>query len=134
MMYRPKVLVVDDDENILSAFRDFLKKERCTMIPATSAEDAAVKLQEQYVDLLVTDIRLKRQSGITFLMEARRLRRDLPIIVITGYPDLVSENDVRACGADYYFLKPLDLNKLREAVRKCLHLGQSGQPKSSIIV
>ena len=46
----------------------------------------------------------------------------LTIIVITGYPDLINEKDVKAYGADYFFLKPLELDKLREAVRKCLHL------------
>ena len=39
-MLQPKVLVVDDEENILSAFRDFLKKEHCEMVAASSAEEA----------------------------------------------------------------------------------------------
>ena len=39
-MMQPKVLVVDDEENILAAFRDFLRKERCDMMAASSAEEA----------------------------------------------------------------------------------------------
>lgn len=122
MPYQPKVLVVDDDENILSAFETFLKKEHCSMIPATSAEDALEILERGRVDLLVTDIRLKRTSGITFLFDVKVNHPQLPVIVITGYPGLIAEKDAKTCGADYFFLKPLEINKLRDAVKKCLHL------------
>jgi DNA-binding NtrC family response regulator len=120
MVHSPKVLVVDDDENILSAFKDFLKAEGCTMIPARSAEEGMMKIEQQRVSLLITDIRLKHQSGVSFFMRMKTEQPGLPVIVITGFPDLVNEEDVKAYGADYFFLKPLDIDKLREAVRKCL--------------
>lgn len=131
MRHHPKVLVVDDDQNILSAFQDFLRKERCTMIAASSAEEALKKIEQQHVDLLITDIKLKYQSGVTLFMHLRGTRPDLPVIVITGYPDLISEEDVKTYGADYFFLKPLDLNRLREAVRKCLHLNNVAHHKET---
>ena len=122
MPYQPKVLVVDDDENILSAFRDFLKTEGCTMLAAKSTEEAAKQIEQSRVNLLITDIRLKGQSGVTFFMRMKGIQPDLPVIVITGFPDLITEEDLKAYGASYFFLKQLDLNKLREAVRKCLCL------------
>ncbi len=126
MSYLPKVLVVDDDINILAAFEDFLRREHCYMVAASCAEEAFEKLREHHVDLLVTDVRLKMRSGVTFLLDVKGQRPKLPVIVITGYPDLVTEKDARAYGADYFFLKPLELDKLREAVRSCLHLNGSG--------
>jgi DNA-binding NtrC family response regulator len=125
MQSLPKVLVVDDDQNILSAFEDFLRKERCAMIAASSAEEAVEKVRHEPVDLLITDIRLKCQSGVTFFMHMKANQPDLRIIVITGYPDLISGEDVKLFGADYFFLKPLELNKLRGAVRACLNLDRS---------
>jgi len=122
MPHQPRVLVVDDDPNILSAFEDFLRREHCAMISASSAEEAMEKIEEYHFDLLITDIRLRHQSGVTFFMQAKAIRPKLPVIVITGYPDLISEKDVKAFGADYFFLKPLELNKLREALRRCLRL------------
>lgn len=120
MVHQPKILVVDDDENILSAFGDFLRKEHCAMIAATSAEEAMGKLDQHHVDVLIADVRLKGQSGVMFFMEVKRLFPKLPIIVITGYPDLISEADVKTFGADYFFLKPLDIDRLRDAIKKCL--------------
>ena len=119
-MAQRKVLVVDDEENILLAFRDFLKKEGCEMVAASSAEEALDHLETNRVDLLITDIRLKGISGVTFFLEAKKIRPKLRVIVITGYPDLVNEEDIKAYGADYFFLKPLDLEKLRAAIRRCL--------------
>jgi len=119
-MVQPKVLVVDDEENILSAFRDFLKKEHCEMRAASSAEQAMGILAGDRVNLLITDIRLKGTSGVTFFMEAKRIYPKLPVIVITGYPDLITEETIKEYGADFFLLKPLDLDKLRHAMRRCL--------------
>ncbi len=116
----PKVFVVDDDDNILYALEDFFRKEHCSMIAASNSEEALKKIANLHIDLLITDIRLKYQSGIRFFMYMKELLPKLPVIVITGYPDVVSEAEVITYGADYFFLKPLELNKLREAVRKCL--------------
>ena len=122
MLHQPKVLVVDDDENILSAFKGFLKSEGCTMLAARSTQEAMKKIKHHHINLLITDIRLNYQSGVNLFLHMKRVQPDVPVIVITGYPDSVCEEDVKAYGADYFFLKPLDLDKLREAVRKCLHL------------
>ena len=121
MPRQPNVLVVDDDVNILSAFEGFLKKEHCHMIASVSADDALKTLESQEIDLVIIDVRLKYQSGITLLIRMKQLHPMMPVIVITGHPYLVTEKDVRSYGADYYFLKPLELDPLRSAVRKCLH-------------
>jgi len=65
------VLVVDDEENILSAFRDFLKKNIVRWWQPSSAEEAMGVLARQHMNLLITDIRLKGASGVTFFMEAK---------------------------------------------------------------
>jgi len=123
---QPRVLVVDDDANILSAFEDFLKKEHCVMVSASTTEEAMAHLQEQRIDLLITDIRLIAKSGVTLFLNAKISRPDLRVIVITGYPDMIDEKEVQSLGADYFFLKPLELDKLRDAVRTCLHLNHTG--------
>ncbi|MDP1677534.1 MAG: response regulator [Bacteroidota bacterium] len=117
--YAKTVLVVDDDPNIISAFEDFFQKEECCIISSSSAESAMELLRQHSVDLIITDIRLKEQSGLTFLLEVKRVWRGLPIIVMTGYPEVITESDVKHYGADFFFQKPLDLGKLRDAIRKC---------------
>lgn len=123
-----KILVLDDDVNILSAFENFFRQEHCTMIAATTPEDAMRSLQEQPIDLLITDVRLKWRSGVTFFLNAKATFPQLPVIVITGYHESISEQELKGMGADYFLLKPLDLEKLRSAVHHCL---QKQKPPST---
>jgi DNA-binding NtrC family response regulator len=120
MSLQPRVLVVDDDENIVSAFEGFLRKEHCSMVSASSAEDALAMLSHQTISVVITDIRMKWQSGITLLMKIKQLHPLMPIIIITGYPNLIPEAEVKHYGAEYLFVKPLELDQLREALRDCL--------------
>ncbi len=120
MPRQPRVLIVDDDENIVSAFEEFLAKERCTVVSASGAEEAFSVISHTTVNLVITDIRMRWQSGVTLLMKIKQFNPKLPVIVITGYPSFVSEADVRHYGGEYFFVKPLDIDQLRNAVRNCL--------------
>jgi DNA-binding NtrC family response regulator len=115
-----KILVLDDDLNILSAFEKFFRQEHLAMIAATSPEDAMQALQKHAIDVLITDVRLNWKSGVTFFLNAKALYPHLPVIVITGYHESVSEEELRSMGVDHFLLKPLDLEKLRSAVNDCL--------------
>jgi DNA-binding NtrC family response regulator len=120
MQHQPRALVVDDDVNILSAFEDFFRKEHCIMLSASGAEGALQAIAGVEVNLAITDIKMPCETGIALCRKLKQSHPHLPVIVITGYPNLVAEEDARRAGADYYFLKPLELDQLREAVRKCL--------------
>ena len=117
---KPRILVVDDDANILSAFRDYLRTKNCIMVGVSDVELAFNMVMKRYFDLLITDIRLNFQSGVTFLLRAKEARPNLPVIVITGYPDSVSNNDLKAYGANYILFKPLELGQLDKAIDHCL--------------
>lgn len=113
----PTVLVVDDDKNILEAFRIFLESENCRMIASMDVDDAMEKARNNKIDLLITDFYLKTKSSIELYTLIRKIYPEIPIAVITGYPEYIGEDDVKIFGADYYFTKPLELNKMRQVVR-----------------
>lgn len=127
-MYKPQVLVVDNDENILSAFEDYLSKKNCTMIGVPTVETGIKKMRQQCFDLLITDIRVNADFGIKFILLAKKLQSSIPVIAITSYPDKISEANLKLSGADYLFIKPLELRKLDKAVNSCL---QSNRKKIS---
>jgi DNA-binding NtrC family response regulator len=130
MTNMPKVLVLDDDTNILLAFQDFLKGEGCAMVAAPTPKEALQRMEEEKFDLLITDLRLNLESGVTFVIHAKRLQPKVPVIVITGYPDTVSEPELKSYGADYLLLKPLELKELQRTVRNCLQQNQSKESKN----
>ena len=130
MPHPVRALVVDDDENILSAFEDFFRTEHCAMLSASNPEEALRVLSGVEVNLVIADVKLEWEPGVAFCRKLKESRPKVPIIVITGYPNLLPEADARSAGADHYILKPMELDQLRGAVRKCLRgaLHTSGRP------
>lgn len=90
------------------------------MVGVSDTELAFNRIRKQCFDLLITDIRVNLQSGVTFLIRAKEARPTLPVIVITGYPDTVTNNDLKSYGANYILIKPLELRQLNTAIDHCL--------------
>ncbi len=120
MSHHPRALVVDADENILSAFEDFFRGEHCAMLSSSGPEDALRILAGTAVNLVIADVTPERESGLALCRKLKETRPQTNVIVITGYPNVIAEADARSSGADFYFLKPLELDDLRVAVRRCL--------------
>lgn len=120
MTHRPKVLVVDSDKNILSAFKNYLKKKRYSITCVNNIHAGLKKIRAQNFNLLITDIRENSEFGINFVSQAKAIQCNLPIIAITSFPDKITESDLKNYGANYLLVKPLELSKLDEAIENCL--------------
>lgn len=119
-MREKTILIVDDDPNIVSAFKSSLQREAYCIIGAESVSEALEQIATGAIDLIITDVKLRGPSGLSLLIQLGQQERRLPIIVITGYSDWVSEKDLHLLGAAEVFLKPLDLPKIRETIRRLL--------------
>lgn len=120
MMNRPKILVVDHDENILSAFSDYLRRKNYSMTGVNNVETGLKKIRQQNFNLIITDVRVNSEFGTNFISKIKAAQNDLPVIAITSYPDQINESDLKNYGADYLFIKPLELNRLDKAIENCL--------------
>jgi DNA-binding NtrC family response regulator len=118
---QPAVLVVDDDKNILKSFKMLLDSENIEMIAASNAEEAMEKIKGRRLNLIITDFMLETKSSVELFTLIKKQYTSVPIAVITGYPELVSEKDIKMFGANYFLTKPLELGNLRTLIRNtCL--------------
>ena len=121
-MKHDQILVVDDDPRIVQFLRRCLTEEGYGVATARDGAEALSRLQEEAFALILTDMKMPNMDGLALLREARRLRPDVAIIVLTGHGTL--ENAVAALredGAYDYLLKPLEaLDALSQTVRKAL--------------
>lgn len=121
-MERDRILVVDDDARVLRFLQRCLSEEGYGVATASDGAEAISRLQEETFALILTDMKMPQMDGLTLIREARRLRPDVAIIVLTGYGTF--ENAIAALreeGAYDYLLKPLEtLDALSSAVRKAL--------------
>jgi response regulator RpfG family c-di-GMP phosphodiesterase len=86
--YRPKVLLVDDEESILNSLRRLLRSQPYDVILANSGAQALEIMAQQPIDLLMTDARMPTMDGATLLAETHRLHPSITRILLTGYADL----------------------------------------------
>jgi DNA-binding NtrC family response regulator len=113
------VVIVDDEEMVLTSLSTFLTLETDYQVMTfTSAGEALKFIGSNDVDLVVSDFLMPEMDGISFLAEVRRLRPQVPRIILTGYAD--KENAIKAInevGLFQYIEKPWDNDDLRLIVR-----------------
>jgi two-component system nitrogen regulation response regulator GlnG len=119
-----RVLVVDDEEGICWAFREFLAEEGHRVEVAATAEEGLGMAAQEAPDAVVLDIRLPGMDGLTALGEFRRIASRAPVVVMTAFGSL--ETAVRAVesGAFDYLVKPFDLDRAATVVRRALAEGR----------
>jgi CheY-like chemotaxis protein len=111
---------VDDEPRILSLVREYLAADRHNVETATDGRDGLDKLRAGKFDLIVTDRSMPRMSGDQLAVAAKRLRPDTPIVLLTGFGDMMADQDERPEGVDMIVSKPVTLAALRAAVTKLI--------------
>lgn len=113
------LLLVDDEENILSSLRRLLRRDGYTILTATSGQQGLEALATNRVDVILSDQRMPGMTGVEFLHKAKDMYPDTVRLVLSGYTDLQSVTDAINEGAIYKFLtKPWDDAMLRANIEE----------------
>lgn len=114
-----RVLVVDDNENILLIFRDFLGGT----FEVDTAPDAAAALTSIAAnppDLVLMDVNMPGTDGLTLLASLRQRGIKTPVFIMTGYDSPTTVRKAIDSGATQYLVKPVDLRKLDRLIANAL--------------
>ncbi len=116
------IVLVDDEEMVLTSLSSFFALETEYNIEEfISAQKAIDFIQENEVHLVISDYLMPEMDGISFLGEIRKIKPEIPRIILTGYAD--KENAIKAInevGLYQYIEKPWDNEDLRIIVRNAL--------------
>jgi two-component system probable response regulator PhcQ len=111
------VLVVDDEENLLSALQRTLRRENYTVLTASEPAEAFSVLQQRQVDVVVSDHLMPNMSGLDFLKEVRALHPDVVRIMLTGHAEVSTAVEAINEGEIFRFLtKPWNDADLKVAL------------------
>jgi response regulator RpfG family c-di-GMP phosphodiesterase len=117
MSDRPILLIVDDEERILSALRRSLRREGYTILTAQTPSEVIKLLDEYPVDIVLTDHKMPGTSGLEVLAEAAKRRPKAARMMITGWPESVSRERLDKLGVCALLPKPWDDVELKAALR-----------------
>jgi excisionase family DNA binding protein len=117
---RPRVLVVDDEASIRDLLAKTLALAEYDVDLAPEGRTALERLRIIPYDLLITDLKMPGVDGLTVIREARRLKADIPVIIITGYSTESSAIEAVNLGVSGYLTKPFRVPRVLAAAAKAL--------------
>ncbi|MCG6168467.1 response regulator [Leptospira sp. FAT2] len=121
-----RILFLDDEEVIRDLFREIFGGFHDLTLAGT-AEEALEICKDKSFDLIVTDVRLPKMSGIDFISKLRDIGVNTPFIVITGNQDIDVSIRALRLGAVDFFIKPFRMDAIRHSLQKFENLFISSQ-------
>ena len=123
-MNKAKILVIDDDTNVLDLMQFHLHKQGFDTVTAESGTVGVNLLNSQPFDLVLTDMRLPDRDGIDLVRESKDIAPDTEIIVITGYSSINKAVEATKAGAYQFVGKPVNYDQLLLMVHQAIERRQ----------
>ncbi len=120
MKKQPSVLLVDDSRDMLELLRRYMNGMGLTPFTTNNVVDAIDVLEQGPVDLVITDLNMPEVSGTQLVRYVAQHFPQIPVLVITGFPDVHVAVEVMKHGAVEFLVKPVTEAELRTAVEKVL--------------
>ena len=117
---RPRVLVADDESSIRELLSKTLALAEYEVETAQDGRAALDRLRLGRYDLLIADLKMPGLDGLTLIREARRLKADLPVIIITGFSTESSAIEAVNLGVSGYLTKPFRVPQVLAAAARAL--------------
>lgn len=115
---KPTLLLVDDDEDFLSALAAAMRKRGFLVTLANSAENAFELAKNDPPEFAVVDLKMSGNSGLVLVRQLASLNSGTRIVVLTGYASVATAVEAIKLGATHYLAKPVDADEIVAAFAK----------------
>lgn len=112
-----KILIVDDEKNILKLYQAELEDEGYTIATANSGKEALEIFEKEDPDLVTLDVLMPDIDGIQVLRQIKEKKPDLPVIMLTAYD---YRDDFSVWVSDAYIVKSSDLTNLKATIKQII--------------
>ncbi|MCX8177965.1 MAG: response regulator [Candidatus Bathyarchaeota archaeon] len=121
---KPRILIIDDDENIRKTLAAILEDEGYVVDHAENCQQALEKTAKSFYNVLLIDMRLPDMEGIDLIPKIRDTVPKMRKVIVTGYPTLQNAIEAVNRGADAYIVKPFDVDKVLAVIKEQLRKQQ----------
>ena len=119
-----KVLIVEDDNAMAQMCAKLIRRHGHHVVIAASGQDALAMVREgRDIDVVITDIQMPKMSGMQLIALLRALDSTLPVILMTGYAQLLSPSEALEIGAVDYIMKPFEPETLIGSLERAINSG-----------
>ncbi len=127
-MESPKILIVDDEKDLVSALVERLALRGFVVEGLTSGVDAARRIEEEDFGVLVLDVKMPGIDGLELMRDIRQRHPGLPVILFTGHNSLEDAKRGIEEGAFAYLLKPIDIQELVDKINDAASEKKASMP------
>jgi len=117
-MSRKHILFVDDDVRILRSYERSFRKTAWKVMTIPSAKKALEIIQTENIHMVITDIKMPGMHGFELIKEIRKQKKELPIIICSGYHGMRQDADILLNNVTGFFEKPVDLEILKTKIKE----------------
>lgn len=117
---RKKILLVDDEANVIKVFSDVLGRESYIVKGVENGSEAIKAIEEETFDLALVDLRMPCMDGIEVLENIKKIKPHLPVIIYTGYGSITTAVESMRKKAADYLNKPFSPEELKSSIKKAL--------------
>jgi response regulator RpfG family c-di-GMP phosphodiesterase len=119
-----RILLVDDDDTFRPALQKTLISLGHNVVPANNGEDALSIFSHSDFDLVISDIRMPKMDGVA-LTKAIKASKSTPVILITGFAEILETQEAHQLGCDEFLPKPFERDDLVAGIDNCLKKAKS---------
>ena len=117
-MNHVRVLIVDDEQELVDTLVERLEMRDIDAIGATNGAQALQLVSQKPFDIVLLDVRLPHEDGLEILRRLRALQPSLPVVLLTGNMSEETKEEGLHAGALAYLLKPLNIEQLVALIKK----------------
>ena len=127
------ILVVEDDKTLNKMICAKLKQEAYRTFSAFDGEDAIRILDEEHIDLVISDIMMPNMNGYELVKELRDIRYEVPVLMITAKDQIEYMEKGFAAGTDDYMIKPINMREMILRIKALLRRAQIANEKKIVV-
>ncbi len=121
---KKKILIVDDDAGHRLMLKATLSGEGYEIFEADDGDKAIRMVEEQFFDLIMLDLKMKKVDGIEALQRIKQISPAIPVLIMTAYASVKTAVEGLKLGAFDYMVKPLDMDEVKLTIEKTLNYQQ----------
>ncbi len=117
-----RVLIVDDEEELIETLVERLDIRDIAAVGVHSGRKAIETLESETFDVVILDVKLPGENGVEIMKNIKKIKPNLPVILLTGHMSKEVSDEGLKAGAIDYIIKPINIDKLIEKMKEAISL------------
>jgi DNA-binding NtrC family response regulator len=119
-----KILIVDDEEELVTTLVERMELRGLQAVGVTKGLEAVDLVERESFDVVVLDVKMPGEDGVEIMKRIKKIRPDLPVILLTGHMSMEASEEGLKAGAIDYVIKPIHIDDLIEKMKEAISIYQ----------